>query len=281
MHIIKGAHVPVKAKPNGAGENPIAISVRDLKVKFGAKTVTNGLSLDVFRGEVLGFIGPSGSGKSVLTRTILGLIRKQSGKIYVFGEDLDALSQGARARLERRFGVLFQQGALFSALTVKQNIQFPMRENLRLSARLMDELAMLKIAQVGLALDAANKFPSELSGGMVKRAALARALALDPEILFLDEPTSGLDPIGAGEFDTLIAALQKSLGLTVFMVTHDTFSLASICNRIAALGGGKIIEVGPLETLLASENPWLRHYFHGTRGVGGDPLHAKENRNGP
>ena len=255
-------------------QSAIAIRVRDLTISFGEKSILKNLNLDVYKGEVLGFIGPSGSGKSVLTRTILGLIGKNSGEIRVFGQNLDHLQGRARSKLERRFGVLFQQGALFSSLTVKQNIQFPMRENLNLSQQLMDELAMLKIAQVGLALDAANKLPSELSGGMVKRAALARALALDPEILFLDEPTSGLDPIGASEFDTLIATLQKSLGFTVFMVTHDVFSLSSICNRVAALGNGKIMMVGTVGELAQSNNPWLRSYFHGTRGTVGLAEHA-------
>jgi phospholipid/cholesterol/gamma-HCH transport system ATP-binding protein len=167
--------------------------------------------------------------------------------------------------VERRWGVLFQQGALFSALTVKQNVQVPMREFLKLSDRLLDELAMLKIEMVGLAPDAADKLPSELSGGMIKRASLARALALDPEVLFLDEPTSGLDPIGAGEFDELIATLQRTLGLTVFMVTHDLDSLYTVCDRIAALGDGRVIAAGNIDEMLASDHPWVRSYFHGKR----------------
>ena len=167
--------------------------------------------------------------------------------------------------MERHWGVLFQQGALFSALTVKQNVQVPMREHLDLSERLLDELAMLKIEMVGLKPDAADKLPSELSGGMIKRAALARALALDPDIVFLDEPTSGLDPIGAGDFDELIETLQRTLGLTVFMVTHDLDSLYTVCDRIAALGNGKILAEGTIESMLASDDPWLRSYFHGKR----------------
>ncbi|MBV1702194.1 MAG: ATP-binding cassette domain-containing protein [Hyphomicrobiales bacterium] len=226
----------------------------------------NGLDLDVRRGEVLGFVGGSGTGKSVLTRTILGLIHKRAGSIEVFGQDFDGMAPAQHRALERRWGVLFQHGALFSGLTVKQNVQVPMREYLGISQRLMDELAMLKIEMVGLSPDAADKFPSELSGGMIKRAALARALALDPEMVFLDEPTSGLDPIGASEFDDLIATLQKTLGLTVFMVTHDLDSLYSICDRVAALADGKVIAVGPIATLEASEHPWLRAYFHGKRG---------------
>ena len=241
----------------------VVISVRDLVVGFGEKLVMNGLSLDVYRGEVLGFVGGSGQGKSVLTRAILGLLPTRGGSIRIFGKDRDALSPAERKALEQRWGVLFQNGALFSGLTVKQNIQMPMRETRELSDRLMDELAMLKIALVGLRPD---KFPSELSGGMVKRAALARALALDPELVFLDEPTSGLDPIGAAEFDELISTLQQTLGLTVFMVTHDLDSLYSICDRVAALADGRVIAAGPLETLLASEHPWLRAYFHGARG---------------
>ncbi|MDQ6868877.1 MAG: ATP-binding cassette domain-containing protein [Pseudomonadota bacterium] len=241
------------------------MKVRDLVVGFGDKLLMQGLDLDVYRGEVSGFVGGSGTGKSVLTRTILGLVRKRSGLIEIFGTDLDSLSPSEHAAIERRIGVMFQQGALFSGLTVKQNVEVPMREHLRLSPRLSEELAMLKLELTGLDLDAANKYPSELSGGMTKRAALARALALDPELLFLDEPTSGLDPIGAAEFDELIATLQRTLGLTVFMVTHDLDSLYSICDRIAALADGKVIAEGPMSTMLASQHPWLRAYFHGKR----------------
>ena len=250
------------AKPK---QRDVAISVHDLTVGFGDKLILHDLNLDVYRGEVLGFVGGSGTGKSVLTRAILGLVQKRAGRIDVFGQNLDDLPPRERRTVERRWGVLFQQGALFSGLTVMQNIQVPMREYLKLSQPLMDELAQLKIALVGLRPDAADKFPSELSGGMIKRAALARALALDPEILFLDEPTSGLDPIGAAEFDDLIATLQKTLGLTVFMVTHDLDSLYSVCDRIAALADGKVIAAGPVEELLASDHPWLRAYFHGKR----------------
>ncbi|KMO09939.1 hypothetical protein QR78_31185, partial [Methylobacterium indicum] len=245
-------------------QDPI-IRVRDLVVAFGERTVLKGLNLDIRRGEILGFVGPSGQGKSVLTRTLLGLVPKRSGTIEVFGEDVDRLTLAQRRVIERRWGVLFQQGALFSALTVKQNIQVPMREHLKLSERLLDEFARLKIEMVGLKPDAADKLPSELSGGMIKRAALARALALDPEVLFLDEPTSGLDPIGAGEFDELVATLQRTLGLTVFMVTHDLDSLYTACDRIAALGDGQIIAEGPIDAMLASDHPWLRSYFHGKR----------------
>ena len=246
-------------------DRDVIIRARDVEVGFGERTILKGLDLDVYRGEILGFVGGSGQGKSVLTRAILGLVPKRAGTIEVLGQNLDELSPDERRQLERQWGVLFQQGALFSALTVKQNIQVPMREYLNLSTRLLDEIAMLKIEMVGLNPDAADKLPSELSGGMIKRAALARALALDPEIVFLDEPTSGLDPIGAGEFDDLIATLQRTLGLTVFMVTHDLDSLYSVCDRIAALGEGKILAEGPIETMLASDHPWLRSYFHGKR----------------
>jgi len=251
--------------PLKTAQAEVIIEVRDLVVGFGEKLIMKGLDLDVLRGEVLGFVGGSGMGKSVLTRTILGLVPKRSGRISVFGSDLDTLNLQQRTELERRFGVMFQQGALFSGLTVKQNVQMPMREHLKLSPRLCDELAMLKIELVGLKPDAADKYPSELSGGMIKRAALARALALDPDLLFLDEPTSGLDPIGAADFDELIATLQKTLGLTVFMVTHDLDSLYSICDRIAALADGKVIAAGPLAELQASTHPWLQSYFHGKR----------------
>jgi phospholipid/cholesterol/gamma-HCH transport system ATP-binding protein len=251
--------------PDPTQNRDVIIRVRDVEVGFGDRTILKGLDLDVYRGEILGFVGGSGQGKSVLTRAILGLVPKRAGSIEVLGQNLDELAPEERRQLERHWGVLFQQGALFSALTVKQNIQVPMREYLRLSDRLLDELAMLKIEMVGLNPDAADKLPSELSGGMIKRAALARALALDPEIVFLDEPTSGLDPIGAGEFDDLIATLQRTLGLTVFMVTHDLDSLYSVCDRISALGEGKILAEGPIEVMLESDHPWLRSYFHGKR----------------
>jgi phospholipid/cholesterol/gamma-HCH transport system ATP-binding protein len=241
------------------------IRVRDISVQFGANKILDGLNLDVRRGEILGFVGPSGSGKSVLTRTIIGLVPKTRGHIEVFGIDLDAASAAARRGVERRWGILFQQGALFSSLTVRQNIQFPIREYLNLSQRLLDEITIAKLGMVGLPPEVADRFPSELSGGMVKRVALARALALDPELVFLDEPTSGLDPIGAGDFDELVRTLQRTLGLTVFMVTHDLDSLHTACDRIAVLGNGKIIAAGTMADMQASQHPWLRAYFHGKR----------------
>ena len=242
------------------------ISVRDLVVDFGGAPVLDHVTLDVFRGEILGFVGGSGAGKSVLMRTIIGLLPKRNGSIEVFGADLAALGERERRSIERRWGVLFQQGALFSSLTALQNVQFPIREYLDLSPRLIEEIAVAKLEMVGLGADVRGKFPAELSGGMVKRVALARALALDPDIVFLDEPTSGLDPIGAAEFDELIRTLQRTLGLSVFMVTHDLDSLHAVCDRIAVLSQGRVIAAGTIETMLASEHPWLKSYFQGKRG---------------
>ena len=241
------------------------IRVRDVSVQFGTTQVLDKLNLDVKRGEILGFVGPSGAGKSVLTRTIIGLVPKVSGRIEVFGVDLDAADPAERRGVERRWGVLFQQGALFSSLNVRQNIQFPVREYLDLSQRLLDEITIAKLGMVGLRPEVAERYPSELSGGMIKRVALARALALDPELVFLDEPTSGLDPIGAGDFDELVRTLQRTLGLTVFMVTHDLDSLYTACDRIAVLGNGKIIASGSMADMRASQHPWLQAYFHGKR----------------
>jgi phospholipid/cholesterol/gamma-HCH transport system ATP-binding protein len=246
--------------------NTAVISVRDLSVGFGDATVLDRASLDVFEGEILGFVGGSGAGKSVLMRTIIGLLPKRSGRIEVFGADLAAVDDDERRAIERRWGVLFQQGALFSSLTALQNVQFPIREYLKLSPRLIEEIALAKLEMVGLDADVRGKYPAELSGGMVKRVALARALALDPDIVFLDEPTSGLDPIGAAEFDALIRTLQRTLGLSVFMVTHDLDSLHTVCDRIAVLSEGRIIATGPIEAMLASEHPWLKSYFRGKRG---------------
>jgi phospholipid/cholesterol/gamma-HCH transport system ATP-binding protein len=246
--------------------NTAVISVRDLTVGFGDATVLDRATLDVFEGEILGFVGGSGAGKSVLMRTIIGLLPKRNGSIEVFGTDLAAVDDDERRAIERRWGVLFQQGALFSSLTALQNVQFPIREYLNLSPRLVEEIALAKLEMVGLDADVRGKYPAELSGGMVKRVALARALALDPDIVFLDEPTSGLDPIGAAEFDALIRTLQRTLGLSVFMVTHDLDSLHTVCDRIAVLSEGRIIATGPIETMLASEHPWLKSYFRGKRG---------------
>jgi phospholipid/cholesterol/gamma-HCH transport system ATP-binding protein len=246
--------------------NRAVISVRDLVVGFGDAAVLDRATLDVFEGEILGFVGGSGAGKSVLMRAIIGLLPKRNGTIEVFGTDLATLNEPERRAIERRWGVLFQQGALFSSLTALQNVQFPIREYLHLSPRLMDEIAVAKLEMVGLSADVRGKYPAELSGGMVKRVALARALALDPDIVFLDEPTSGLDPIGAGAFDELIHTLQRTLGLSVFMVTHDLDSLHAVCDRIAVLSERRIIATGTIETMLASEHPWLISYFQGKRG---------------
>jgi phospholipid/cholesterol/gamma-HCH transport system ATP-binding protein len=247
-------------------KNETVISVRDLVVGFGDVTVLDHAALDVFEGEILGFVGGSGAGKSVLMRTIIGLLPKRQGTIEVFGTDLAALGERERRTIEQRWGVLFQQGALFSSLTALQNVQFPIREYLDLSPRLTEEIALAKLEMVGLSPDVRGKYPAELSGGMIKRVALARALALDPDIVFLDEPTSGLDPIGAAEFDELIRTLQRTLGLSVFMVTHDLDSLHAVCDRIAVLSEGRVIASGPIETMLASEHPWLKSYFRGKRG---------------
>ena len=246
--------------------NEAVISVRGLVVGFGAATVLDRVALDVLRGEILGFVGGSGAGKSVLMRTIIGLLPKREGTIEVFGTDIAGLDGRERRAVERRWGVLFQQGALFSSLTVRQNVQFPMREYLQLSPRLIDEIALAKLEMVGLDPGVAEKFPAELSGGMIKRVALARALALDPDIVFLDEPTSGLDPVGAAAFDELIRTLQRTLGLSVFMVTHDLDSLHAVCDRIAVLVDGRVIAAGPIEAMVASEHPWLKSYFRGKRG---------------
>lgn len=243
----------------------IILSVKDVTVAFGQKVVLDHLNLDVRRGEILGFVGASGTGKSVLMRTILKLVPRRSGSISILGHDYDSLDANARIDMDTRLGVLFQHGALFSALTVKENIQLPMREYLDLSQPMMDEFAKLKIELVGLEPDAADKFPSELSGGMIKRAALARALALDPDLVFLDEPTSGLDPIGAAEFDELIARLRDTLGLTVYMVTHDLDSLFSVCDRIAVLGQKRVLVEGTIEDMLAFDDPWVQAYFRGKR----------------
>jgi len=253
--------------PFANGDEDIVLSARNITVGFGDKIILDKLDLDVRRGEVLGFVGGSGTGKSVLMRAILGLTPKRSGSICVLGHDMTTISDKDRRSVERRWGVLFQQGALFSSLTVKQNIQVPMREHLSLSPRLMDELATLKIELVGLPQDSADKLPSELSGGMIKRASLARALALDPDLVFLDEPTSGLDPIGAAAFDTLIANLSETLGLTVYMVTHDLDSLHSICDRIAVLGNKKVLAIGTIDEMMKNDDAWIKSYFRGARAL--------------
>lgn len=242
-----------------------AIRVHDLVVGFGRQIVINRLTLDVRKGEILGLVGASGGGKSVLMRTIIGLIPRRSGEIEVMGAAIGSSGRRTAQSAAGNWGILFQQGALFSSLNVRQNIQFPLREHLVMSDALMEEIATAKLEMVGLTPEDGDKFPSELSGGMTKRVALARALALDPAIVFLDEPTSGLDPIAAGDFDVLIKTLQRTLGLTVFMVTHDLASLNTVCDCVAALADGEIVAIGPMRELLESEHPWVRAYFHGKR----------------
>ena len=247
-----------------AGVTDSVIRVTGLKTQFGDQVIHDGLDLDVVRGEVIGVVGGSGTGKSVLLRTVIGLNRQAEGTIEVLGHDMDRLDTEALRRIKTRWGVLFQDGALFSSLTVSQNIQVPLKEYTDLPPHLIDEITRIKISMVGLPPDACPKYPSEISGGMRKRAGLARALALDPEILFLDEPTAGLDPIGAAGFDSLIGNLQQSLNLTVMMVTHDLDSLYAVCNRIAVLVDRHVI-VGTIDQLLQNPHPWIREYFQGPR----------------
>ncbi|MEX1108754.1 MAG: ABC transporter ATP-binding protein [Dongiaceae bacterium] len=242
----------------------IAISIRGLVNRFGKQVVHDKLDLDIRRGEVMGVVGGSGTGKSVLLRTIIGLNRPAAGRITVLGYETNDLSDAEWRALQAKWGVLFQGGALFSSLTVSENVQVPMREHTDLGRRTREAIASLKIGLTGLPTDADNKYPSQLSGGMRKRAGLARALALDPQILFLDEPTAGLDPIGAAAFDELILSLQRSLGLTVVMVTHDLDSLVAICDRIAVLVDRRV-RVGTMADHLADDHPWIREYFHGPR----------------
>jgi phospholipid/cholesterol/gamma-HCH transport system ATP-binding protein len=246
-------------------QKEVVIRIRGLVNAFGGAIIHDHLDLDVYRGEVLGVVGGSGAGKSVLLRSIVGLNRPQAGSIKVFGQETADIDAESLRGLQLRWGVLFQEGALFSAQTVAQNIEVPMRRWTKMSQELMDELAAMKLALVGLPEDTARKTPSELSGGMKKRAGLARALALDPELLFLDEPTSGLDPISAAHFDELVRDLQQSLGLTVFLVTHDLDSLRATADRIAVLVDRKI-KVGTIDALTRDPNPWIHEYFCGVRG---------------
>jgi len=242
------------------------IEVRGLRSSFGKQVVHDGLDLDVYRGEVLGVIGGSGAGKSVLLRTVIGLRDPQAGSVKIFGEDVHGAQSTQRQRFERRIGVLFQDGALFSSLTVLENVRVPLIEYYKLPESIVEELAMLKIRLAGLPTSAAHKYPSALSGGMRKRAGLARALALDPEILFLDEPTSGLDPSSAAAFDELIATLHASLGFTVFLVTHDLDSLYGICERVAVLSQGKVVIADTIERVENFDEPWIKGCFQGPRG---------------
>ncbi|MGM0912726.1 MAG: ABC transporter ATP-binding protein [Pseudomonadota bacterium] len=242
------------------------IRVRDLENRFGSHVVHQGLDLDLYPGEILGVVGGSGTGKSVLLRSIVGLLRPSAGSIEVFGQDLQRLAAAERSRLEQRFGVLFQRGALFTSLTLAENVALPLIEHAGLSRPEAEALARLKLALAGLPGQAATQYPSELSGGMIKRAALARALALDPEVLFLDEPTAGLDPIGAAAFDQLLLTLRDALGLSVFLVTHDLDTLYTACDRVAVLARGQVLVAGRLENVAATDDAWIHDYFHGPRG---------------
>jgi phospholipid/cholesterol/gamma-HCH transport system ATP-binding protein len=241
------------------------IEVRGLRSVFGSQVVHDGLDLDVFRGEVLGVIGGSGAGKSVLLRSIVGLKDPDGGQIRFFGKDTTHLRAEQRQPIERRFGLMFQDGALFSSLTVLENVKVPLIEYYRLPDDLVDEIALLKIRLTGLPAEAAGKYPGQLSGGMRKRAGLARALALDPEILFLDEPTSGLDPVGAAAFDELIATLKNALNLTVFLVTHDLDSLYAICDRVAVISDHRVVAEGRVGEVERNPDPWIRECFQGPR----------------
>lgn len=241
------------------------ITVRGLLNRFGKQVVHKDLDLDVRRGEILGVVGGSGSGKSVLLRSIVGLQKPAAGNVIVDGSDLLEIDPAKRLDIERRFGVLFQKGALFSSLTVKENVALPLIEHLDLSRPSAEHLAEVKLALAGLPEDAGDKYPSALSGGMIKRAALARALALDPAILFLDEPTAGLDPIGAAAFDQLILTLRNALGLTVFLVTHDLDTLYTICDRVAVLADKKVLVTDTLDVVESTDQAWVQEYFHGPR----------------
>ncbi|WP_235906700.1 ABC transporter ATP-binding protein [Pseudomonas saliphila] len=246
--------------------NTPLVEVRGLLNRFGSQVIHENLDLDIRRGEIIGVIGGSGTGKSVLLRSIIGLKRPDAGSVKVFGQDLTQLDVDQRSRMERRFGVLFQRGALFSSLTVSENVALPLIEHAGLSREDAEHLACMKLALAGLPSNAGSKYPSELSGGMIKRAALARALALDPDILFLDEPTAGLDPIGAAAFDQLIKTLRDAMGLSVFLVTHDLDTLYAICDRVAVLSERRVLVADQLDRVAATDNPWIQDYFHGPRG---------------
>jgi phospholipid/cholesterol/gamma-HCH transport system ATP-binding protein len=246
-------------------EREVVIKLRGIRNQFGRQVVHEDLDLDVYRGEILGVVGGSGTGKSVLLRTIAGLQRPAAGSVDVLGTDVLNADEDTRQKLESRWGVMFQDGALFSSLTVRENVEVPMRAIPGLDPQIRGDLADLKISMVGLQYLAGDKYPSELSGGMRKRAGLARALALDPDIVFLDEPTAGLDPIGASAFDQLIRGLSHSLGLTVFLVTHDLDTLHATCDRIAVLAERKVLVTGSMADMLKVDHPWVHEYFHGPR----------------
>jgi len=245
---------------------PPVIMVRGLRTQFGAEVIHDALDFDVHRGEIVALVGGSGSGKTTLLRAIIMLLKPAAGSIKLLGQEIIGISDSAAFRLRRRFGMLFQQGALFSSLTVRENVAVALREHTRLPAQLITEIADLKIVLAGLPIDTGSKLPRELSGGMLKRAALARALALDPALLFLDEPTAGLDPVSAGAFDQLVVQLKESLGLTVVMVTHDLDTLWQATDRVAFLGEKRVIGYAPMRELTAAEHPLIRAYFEGPRG---------------
>ncbi len=248
-------------------DGDIVVDVRGVVNRFGEATIHDGVDLRVRRGEILGVVGGSGTGKSVLMRSIIGLQHPDAGEITVFGEEMLGRDEDETQDVRKRWGVLFQGGALFSTLTVAENVELPLREFYPgLSQQLLDEIAAYKVAMSGLPGDAGPKYPAELSGGMRKRAGLARALALDPELLFLDEPTAGLDPIGAAAFDELTVGLKRTLGLTVFLITHDLDTLYAICDRVAVLADRKVIAIGTIPELLALDHPWIQEYFNGPRG---------------
>jgi phospholipid/cholesterol/gamma-HCH transport system ATP-binding protein len=258
-------HIHQDTHPDAAPE--IVISIRHLSNSFGEQIIHEDLNLDVRRGEILGVVGGSGTGKSVLLRSIIGLQTPDAGEISVFGKEVIGRADSELQPIRKRWGILFQGAALFSTLTVAENVQVPLREFYpRLSERLLDEIASYKIVMVGLPPDTGSKYPAELSGGMKKRAGIARALALDPELLFLDEPTAGLDPIGATAFDNLIYDLSRRLGLTVFLITHDLDTLYTICDRVAVLADHKVVAVGTIPELLALDHEWIQEYFRGPRG---------------
>ncbi len=259
------SHLPRDRAERDPDAEPV-IRVTDLKSAFGETVVHEGLNLEVRKGEIFGVVGGSGAGKSVLLNTVIGLRTPQGGKVEVLGVDVQNATGAERETLERRWGVLFQSGALWSSLSVRENVAAPMHEHTRLSLKTIDQLSDSKLAMVGLEPRAGNLHPAELSGGMRKRAGLARAIALDPELLFLDEPTAGLDPISAEAFDTLIRNLSDALGLTVFMITHDLDSLYALCDRIAVIADKKIVAVGRIAELERSDHPWIKEYFLGPRG---------------
>lgn len=272
------AAVDERQSQGAASDKQPVISLRDITTAFDSHVVHEHLDFDLYQGEIVGLIGGSGTGKSVLLHTILGLKAQQHGTVSVLGQDMDAVSEQEKNRIRHHWGVLFQDGALFSSMSVGDNIQFPLREFTDLPGEIMESIARLKLDLVGLPQSAYDKFPGELSGGMRKRAGLARAIAMDPEILMLDEPTAGLDPIGAAAFDELILTLHRTMSLSVLMVTHDLDSLYTICSRVAVLSDKRILASGTIDSLLGIDNPWLIDYFQGPRGRVAQDKHAQKDK---